>query len=62
MAEGLGEHRQVEDCRAIAERRGWVVGAEYADNDISAFKDRARPEFDRVLADIAAGKRDAVIV
>ena len=36
--EGLGVARQLEDCRKLAESKGWTVGAEYVDNDISAFK------------------------
>ena len=33
----LGVQRQVEDCRTLAADRGWPVGAEYVDNDISAY-------------------------
>jgi len=34
---GLGVARQVEDCRTLAADRGWTVGAEYVDNDVSAY-------------------------
>ncbi|MCH6470957.1 recombinase family protein [Sinomonas terrae] len=43
--EGLGVQRQLEDCRKLAAERGWIVGEEYVDNDLSAFKGKARPEF-----------------
>lgn len=60
--EGLGVARQLEDCRKLAADRGWIVGDEYVDNDVSAFKSRRRPEYERMLADLEAGDRDAVIV
>lgn len=42
--------------------RGWVVAEEYIDNDISAYRGKARPAYKRMLEDILAGQRDAVIV
>lgn len=60
--EGLGVERQLEDCRKLAADRGWVVAEEYVDNDISAFRGKSRPSYERMLADIAGGVRDAVIV
>lgn len=59
--EGLGVARQLEDCRRLAADRGWEVFAEYVDNDISAFKDKPRPGFERMLADIKAGLVGAVV-
>ena len=59
--EGLGVTRQLEDCRRLASERGWTVAAEYVDNDISAYRGKARPEYARMLADIEAGRVDAVI-
>lgn len=59
---GLGVARQVEDCRTRAADRGWTVGAEYVDNDVSAYSGRPRPQYERMLADLTAGQRDAVIV
>lgn len=35
---GLGVERQVEDCRKLAQSRGWSVGDEYVDNDVSGFQ------------------------
>jgi DNA invertase Pin-like site-specific DNA recombinase len=41
---------QLRDLRAVAERHGWQVVAEYVDNGISGAKGRdARPAFDRLL-------------
>ena len=60
--EGLGVQRQLEDCREQARMRGWVVVEEYVDNDVSAYSGKRRPEYSRMLADIADGLRDAVIV
>lgn len=57
----LGVTRQVEDCRAFAEQHGWVVAEEYIDNDISAYSGKKRPAYQRMLDDLAAGERDAVI-
>ena len=60
--EGLGVERQLADCRKIADQRGWTVVEEYVDNDISAFGGKHRPAYERMLEDISAGQRDAVIV
>lgn len=59
---GLGVARQVQDCRALAERLGWQVGEEYIDNDISAYSGKKRPAYRRMLADVAAGRRDGVVI
>ena len=59
--EGLGVQRQLEDCRRLATERGWIIGEEYIDNDISAYRGKTRPEYARMLEDIEAGRRDAVI-
>lgn len=58
----LGVRRQVEDCRAKAEALGWRVAAIYEDNDVSASTGKRRPEYERMLTDIEAGRIDAVIV
>jgi DNA invertase Pin-like site-specific DNA recombinase len=59
---GFGVQRQVEDCRKLASERGWVVAEEYVDNDVSAYSGKTRPAYRRLLADLAAGERDAVLV
>lgn len=54
--------RQAQDCRALAERLGWIVAEEYVDNDISAYSGKKRPAYRRMLADVAAGRRDGVVI
>lgn len=58
----LGVQRQVEDCKRLAEQLGWRVAQEYVDNDLSAYSGKARPAYERMLADLRDGYRDAVIV
>lgn len=60
--EGKGVDRQEELCRPLVERKGWTVAEVYRDNDVSASKDRERPEYARMLADIEAGRIGAVAV
>lgn len=60
--EKLGVARQLEDCRKLAGERGWEVGDEYVDNDMSAYSGKHRPEYARMLEDLESGARDAVIV
>ncbi|HVF19900.1 MAG TPA: recombinase family protein [Mycobacteriales bacterium] len=59
---GLGVQRQLEDCRALAQTLEWTVAEEYVDNDLSAYTGRTRPAYERMLADLHDGLRDAVIV
>ncbi|MBO1752762.1 recombinase family protein [Actinotalea sp. BY-33] len=60
--EELGVRRQLADCRAEAERRGWTVAEEYVDDDSSAFSGKLRPAYERMVSDLADGRRDAVVV
>ncbi|MBS4103002.1 recombinase family protein [Tsukamurella paurometabola] len=60
--QSLGVQRQLEDCRSLAQSRGWDVGEEYVDNDFSAYSGKSRPAYQRMLADLRSGARDAVIV
>ncbi len=60
--DGLGVRRQVEDCEALAERLGWLVVDRYVDNDISAYRGKVRPEYRRLLDDIAWHAIDALLV
>jgi site-specific DNA recombinase len=39
----LGVARQVKDCLALAETKGWQVGEVFSDNDVSATSGRPRP-------------------
>lgn len=58
----LGVGRQLEDCKAEAERRGWTVVDQYIDNNVSASKTKPRPEYTRMIADAERGRIDAVVV
>lgn len=58
---GLGVDRQEADCRALAAQLGWDVAEVYVDNDTSAYTGKRRPGYERLLADIAAGRVDAVL-
>jgi DNA invertase Pin-like site-specific DNA recombinase len=59
---GLGVRRQLEDCRKLAAELGWMIAEEYVDNDLSAYNGKPRPAYERMLADLADGTRDAVLV
>src|SRR4051812_36621755 len=59
---GLGVQRQEEDCRREAARLGYTIAEAYVDNDVSAYSGKPRPEYDRLLQDIATGHVEAVVV
>ena len=58
----LGVQRQIEDCTAEAKRRGWDIARIYTDNDVSATRSKVRPEYERMLSDIRAGRIQAFVV
>jgi site-specific DNA recombinase len=58
---GLGVARQVQDCHRLADDLAWTIAEEYVDNDLSAYSGKARPAYERMLADLADGTRDGVI-
>lgn len=41
--------RQLDECRALCEERGWTVSEVLSDNDISATTGKRRPGFERLL-------------
>ncbi|GAA0989188.1 hypothetical protein ENKNEFLB_03195 [Nocardioides aquaticus] len=57
-----GVERQLTDCRKKAEALGWGIGGEYVDNDLSAYSGKHRPEYARMMTDLADGLLDAVVV
>jgi site-specific DNA recombinase len=59
---GLGVDRQRQDCEELAERLGWTVVDDYSDNDLSAYSGKPRPGYKALLADLEAGRADAVLV
>src|SRR5215213_5080559 len=58
---GLAIARQRQDCLKLCTDRGWEP-VEYIDNDVSAYTGKRRPSYERMLADIEAGKLGAVVV
>ena len=58
----LGVTRQREDCEALAARKGWPIADVYIDDDRSAYSGKPRPEYRRLLDDIAARSIDALVV
>ncbi|MCY0943576.1 recombinase family protein [Streptomyces antarcticus] len=57
----LGVDRQLEDCKALAENRGWDVVETYVDNDISAYSGKKRPDYRRMLDDLEQGTATVVV-
>ena len=54
--------RQLEDCRKLAEARGWAVADVFEDSDLSAFKRRViRPDFERMLQAVKDRQIDVVL-
>lgn len=63
LGELTGTERQIADCRARAEREGWMVAAIYEDPDHSASNlKRKRPDFERMLADLGDGVEVGAVV
>lgn len=62
--EGYSLAAQERACRMYAEAQGWEVAHVYADEGLSAFKDRLedRPQLGQLLHDVKGRKADAVIV
>ncbi|TQO21094.1 DNA invertase Pin-like site-specific DNA recombinase [Rhodoglobus vestalii] len=60
--EEAGVTRQLDDCRALAVRKGLDVIAELSDNDTSATTGVRRPAFDRLLALVEQGDADTVVI
>lgn len=58
----LGVDRQREDCLALATRRGWLAPEVYLDNDVSATSGKRRPDYERLLEDVRAGRVVRIIV
>jgi site-specific DNA recombinase len=54
--------RQEKECRALARERGIQIVEVFSDVDTSAYRDVARPEYERMLDAVAAGELDGVLV
>lgn len=63
-AEGYSLPEQELACRAYCATRGWTNVQVYADEGLSAFKDKVsdRPALERLLADVRAKKLGGVVV
>lgn len=61
LGDELGVRRQIADCEKLAKARGLSVVEKYIDDNLSAFNGRARPEYERLLLDVASGRIGAVI-
>jgi DNA invertase Pin-like site-specific DNA recombinase len=71
----VGVDRQKEDCRALADRLGWVIAEIIEENDVSAFSTKRgtdaeglptrttkRPDFRRAMRQLQSGQNDGLIV
>jgi site-specific DNA recombinase len=58
----LGVERQRQDTLSLATSKGWDVVEVYSDNDVSASRNMRRPEYERMLGDIEAGRIQAIVV
>lgn len=61
--EEAGVERQRHDCLALCERLGLLVTVAdvFMDNDTSAYLNKKRPEFDKMLARIRTGPSRVVV-
>lgn len=57
----LGVDRQERLCRDLAKRHGLTINDVLVDNDVSAYKGRCRPAFERLVELLDAGAIDAVV-
>lgn len=59
--EQTSTERQERDARAMCAAKGYEVIDVYADVGISGYKAVERPQYERLLADVAAGRIDVVV-
>jgi site-specific DNA recombinase len=57
----LGVERQFPPCEKLCADRGWTVVETYTDNDVSAYRRKKRPAYERMLKDAQAGIIDAIV-
>ncbi|HEX6526517.1 MAG TPA: recombinase family protein [Streptosporangiaceae bacterium] len=57
-----GVESQHQDNDEFAEELGFTITRYYTDNDLSAYSGVERPEFDRLMDDIAAGKIGTLVI
>ena len=61
QVDGTSIDGQLSQCRAEADRRGWIVAGEYVDAGVSGAKD-SRPALDELLAAASSGELDVVLI
>lgn len=61
--DGLAIDRQRANCTKLIEREGWLVADArvYVDNNVSASSAKPRPAYQRLIADVKAGRVDVVV-
>ena len=59
--EGLGVDRQERLCRSLAAERGLTISDVLVDNDVSAYRRRKRPGFERLVRMLETGQVSAVV-
>lgn len=57
----LAVSRQREDCLKLCAARGWHSPVVYVDDDISATNGKRRPDYERLMGDVAAGKVGRIV-
>src|SRR5215211_1267742 len=57
-------HVQLAECAQYVEGKGWTLGVTHGDDDLSAsrYSTKPRPGYAALLADIAAGRVDVIVV
>jgi site-specific DNA recombinase len=60
--EGYAVDRQRESCMRYIDYKRWQFVGEYVDNSVSATSEKVRPEYQRLIEDVQAGRIDAVVV
>jgi site-specific DNA recombinase len=60
--EEAGVERQLKGCKQLARKLGGRIVATFVDNDISAYRGKTRPEFEKLLKAMAASEFSVLIV
>jgi len=57
----IGVRNQEPPCRELATRLGWTVGRVFIDNDLTAYHERRRPEYEEMLAYVRDGRVRGIV-
>lgn len=58
----LGVERQAQDCRRLAESKGWEVVRVFEENDTSAYRSKVRPKYQAMTEAVRSGEIQAIVV